>query len=534
MNRVVLASVAGLVVLGWSAVVRAADGDTCAQPYVVALPGLGLPFQHAGTTCGHGNDAAQTCLGVLDDGEDVFYQLVLAHSMVLEIVVAGGECCGMALLSACPPDEQCLLLEDGSSAAVMTMHAELAAGVYYLLLDGGPYPNCAGYTLTIGELAAPAPGDSCGHPLVINVPADLPFQQTGATTCGRHDFVNAGTCLGYYANGEEAVYQLHVTAPTEIDVYLDPRGTDRTGLLLDTECPPSGVCVAYVFNTAAAPREFSGLVLPVGDYTILVDKAPLPNCIPAYDFEIRASTAPHGACCIAESCVGTWSELTCLTAGGRWFRGWPCDGFTCAATMIPVPDTCETAHELPAASCTRRLLTATAAPGLPPGTCNSPSAIVMQNDTWFTFVSTGATLTLGLEYLYNGITAVYTGPDCASLTPLACVDSGYNPPDTDTVEISVPAGERVWVQVGDYGTGPGGGDTYVALLGGASLLPGDANCDGAVSFGDINPFVLLLANPEAWQQSHPGCSPLVGDVNVDGAVGFGDINPFVALLASGG
>jgi agmatine/peptidylarginine deiminase len=66
-----------------------------------------------------------------------------------------------------------------------------------------------------------------------------------------------------------------------------------------------------------------------------------------------------------------------------------------------------------------------------------------------------------------------------------------------------------------------------------TTVPGDLNCDGTYgqgSFGDINPFVLLLTNPGLWQTTYPGCPLLNGDINGDGSVNFGDINPFVALL----
>jgi hypothetical protein len=68
-------------------------------------------------------------------------------------------------------------------------------------------------------------------------------------------------------------------------------------------------------------------------------------------------------------------------------------------------------------------------------------------------------------------------------------------------------------------------------IGGRRILIGDVNCDGMVDFGDINPFVLLLSNPVAWQGAFPGCPLVNGDINGDGAVNFGDINPFVALLS---
>jgi hypothetical protein len=62
------------------------------------------------------------------------------------------------------------------------------------------------------------------------------------------------------------------------------------------------------------------------------------------------------------------------------------------------------------------------------------------------------------------------------------------------------------------------------------VTPGDLNCDGVVDFRDINPFVLLLTNPGAWQQAYPNCPMLNGDINGDGSVNFRDINPFVGLL----
>jgi hypothetical protein len=68
-------------------------------------------------------------------------------------------------------------------------------------------------------------------------------------------------------------------------------------------------------------------------------------------------------------------------------------------------------------------------------------------------------------------------------------------------------------------------------------VPGDLNCDGSVNFGDINPFVLYLANFAAWQATYTNCPPTNGDVNSDGTYGqssFGDINPFVALITQCG
>jgi hypothetical protein len=65
------------------------------------------------------------------------------------------------------------------------------------------------------------------------------------------------------------------------------------------------------------------------------------------------------------------------------------------------------------------------------------------------------------------------------------------------------------------------------------VLLGDMDCDGDVDFDDINPFVLAITDPLAYQTAYPCCNFLDGDCNGDGFVDFDDINPFVVLLAGG-
>ncbi|MEW6250996.1 MAG: hypothetical protein AB1716_10145 [Planctomycetota bacterium] len=67
-------------------------------------------------------------------------------------------------------------------------------------------------------------------------------------------------------------------------------------------------------------------------------------------------------------------------------------------------------------------------------------------------------------------------------------------------------------------------------LGLPAFIRGDTNCDGAVDFDDINPFVLALTDPRAYGAAYPDCNVLHADTNGDGQVNFDDINPFVALL----
>ncbi len=60
---------------------------------------------------------------------------------------------------------------------------------------------------------------------------------------------------------------------------------------------------------------------------------------------------------------------------------------------------------------------------------------------------------------------------------------------------------------------------------------GDLNCDGAIDFDDIDPFVTALGGEGPYQSAYPACLWLNADCNDDGAVDFDDIDAFVALLA---
>ncbi len=63
---------------------------------------------------------------------------------------------------------------------------------------------------------------------------------------------------------------------------------------------------------------------------------------------------------------------------------------------------------------------------------------------------------------------------------------------------------------------------------------GDVNCDGAIDFDDINPFVLTLSDRLAYATAYPACNLYNADCSGDDAVDFDDINPFVQCLVEGG
>ncbi len=107
--------------------------------------------------------------------------------------------------------------------------------------------------------------------------------------------------------------------------------------------------------------------------------------------------------------------------------------------------------------------------------------------------------------------------------------TGYAPIDTLTF-----GAQTTNVSSGRYPNGTGAWRFFAnSTPGSANLIHGDLNCDGVVNFADINPFVLAISNPAAWEATYPGCPTLNGDMNGDGDFNFGDINPFVACLSTG-
>ncbi len=62
---------------------------------------------------------------------------------------------------------------------------------------------------------------------------------------------------------------------------------------------------------------------------------------------------------------------------------------------------------------------------------------------------------------------------------------------------------------------------------------GDMNCDGAVDFFDIDPFVMAVTDAETFESTYE-CPLVNGDCNNDGQVDFFDIDAFVDILTGAG
>ena len=60
--------------------------------------------------------------------------------------------------------------------------------------------------------------------------------------------------------------------------------------------------------------------------------------------------------------------------------------------------------------------------------------------------------------------------------------------------------------------------------------PGDVNCDRRTDFFDIDPFILALLDPPAYDAQYSFCRLDLADMNADGSVTFLDIDGFIAAL----
>jgi hypothetical protein len=164
------------------------------------------------------------------------------------------------------------------------------------------------------------------------------------------------------------------------------------------------------------------------------------------------------------------------------------------------------------------------------------------NWTSFTTTMSAGSHELKWEYMKDGSQS--SGSDTAWIDDLAVTTDLTS--WTDIIALTSPgATSTTWTpaEVGDtykvrvrayYGAGVyGDWDESNAIFSvqAAQYTVGDTNCNGAVDFDDINPFVLAISNPEGYQLAFPGCPLSNSDCNFDGEVDFDDINPFVGLLA---
>jgi hypothetical protein len=293
-----------LVILISAAGIHAQEpGDDCSNPIPISISISNYdPFFTTDLTCGRGNSASNTCMGMYDGGEDIFYEITLDFDAYLDFILDphGTAWTAMALSINCPPSgseyEDCIAFSSNISGAPHEFQVWLAPGVYYLMIDTWPTPDCIpSFDLSIIDVLY---DDfmTCVMPYYVELSQATSFLDEHQSTCGWWDDYSE-TCLGNYDGGEDIIYEIYVTRLGEAIFRIDPHATTYTGIALGTSCPPSDIepdkCLAMSQKQAGEPHGFT-VDLEEGVYYLIVDTWPAPDCIE--DFNLSISFTPPKIC----------------------------------------------------------------------------------------------------------------------------------------------------------------------------------------------------------------------------------------------
>ena len=325
----------------------------------------------------------------------------------------------------CPPETQACCFSDGSCQDLPEDDCDAAGGVAQ-----GMDTDCGTTTCPI----APA-NDTC------------------ATATEAFNGANMGNNFGSAVDDPDP----SCTSSGENDIWFFYTATDTGGLLIDscgTFALPDGVDTIVAAYDACGGNEL--------------------DC----DDDCTSGGGDPGAACVDEDQTGTgFTRDSCIcvnvTAGQTIFiqvQSFSGDGgaiilnitpLACTPPVAPANDTCGTTTVLGDADLpfSESLDTSLADSSPPEGSCNFGDGD-MDNDVWYSYTpAADCTVNVTVSYGYDGLTAIYSGPDCDNLTELDCLDAGA----TDMTSFAATGGTTYWFQVGDWGTTPGGGGTTFDL-----------------------------------------------------------------------
>jgi hypothetical protein len=278
---------------------RMVGGDDIASCGVVTEP---LPFDDLGNTCSFMDDYDETCPYGGSTSPDVVYCYTPSADVTVTLSLCNpGTLYDTKLYvyeNAYTPGAPYACNDDYCPGYISEIQDLFLTGgnTYYIVVDGYG-GGCGDYELTITESGPPPPpteGQDCSNPIVVNLPADLPYYEFGQTTCGMLDDYNM-TCLGSYDDGEDIIYELDVASAIDINIEVLTGTYMYVGIAVDVACPPGSPCLYYSTNYTN-PYTLGIIHLEPGVYYMMIDTWPSPTCIPAFDLEIEGYTPPPPPC----------------------------------------------------------------------------------------------------------------------------------------------------------------------------------------------------------------------------------------------
>ena len=396
-----------------------------------------VPGTYSGTTCGAGDDWFDTCLGYYDGGEDFIYALTITDPIDVDIVLdpMGNSWTGVAIDDQCPPGLTCMAYSTSSSSVphgIDCIHLE--PGIYYIMIDSWPSPDCFPFQLSITECV----------PCVVDCPpgANIEGEPCGSDTNGGCNMViptfepiacGDTVCGTVWADGgtrDTDWYEVVVTQDTEFTWSAEAEFDVVIGLVEvavpgQPDCASASALNPYAVGGECEPISITTECLPAGTYWFFVSHQTYYDapCDSNNDYVATLTCVdcviPLGACCMPDgSCVPDQPEDVCIGLGGDW-QG---EGTGCDPNPCPQPaenDLCENAIPVGVPSVTPGSTDlATVDSGFPScGTAGTPSA----NGVWYSVIGTGNTMTADLcngATTYDSRLTVY----CMGCDDAKCVD----------------------------------------------------------------------------------------------------------------
>ena len=261
-----------------------------------------------------------------------------------------------------------------------------------------------------------------------------------------------------------------------------------------------------------------------------------------------------GACCVGTDCTGPYYEQRCIAQYGGTFKG---EGVACTPTLCNPPP--NGACCTPAGGCTQTLQSDCLTPNIwhgewtsctPTNPCPQPTGACCTPTGGCTQTLQSACLTPNIWH--GEWTSCSPTNPCPQPTGACCSSTGC----TVTLQSACNT-PSVWMGAGTTCTPSPCTGACCSITGTCSQMTqaaclaaggkyyennkpcrtgnkcpascrGDMNCDGTVTFADIDLFVAALAGEPAW--THWPCPWINGDCTADGNVTFADIDPFVARI----
>jgi len=282
--------------IGLTAATEAPTNQTCATPLDIPPQGGTVRGSLVGVT----DDVLTRCGGT---NPDVIYRITLPEARDLTARLTGGrnEFLQVSLLDSCTRSAPSLRCANGAPAQFLAR--SLAAGTYFLVVEGSRTASDFTLEVTTAAPTQPPAGDTCAAPLALTA---------GQTVMGSfNDFEDDYqlSCAG--SNSRDVVYRFTLTETSDVTLIARGGANAYYYMALQRTCGERTGEVACRFG---APSRLSARGLDPGTYFVVI------KALQGGDFTLSLDARPP------LSAVAVMGNDTCaaphaIPAGGGYFTG---------------------------------------------------------------------------------------------------------------------------------------------------------------------------------------------------------------------